>query len=131
MKTLQTIAATATLLAGFAVSLPAREHYQGDFTNHARELVGRTQNDLRAAADFERHKGKQIDRYENAQKHLSDFDRRISRGDFDKDKLDTAIDDVKNVVDHNTLAPQERDELRRDLADLRGLRSEYDHIRHE
>jgi len=71
----------------------------------ARILIDRTQNDLRRAEEFERHKGKEISRYDNALKHLSDFDRAFTKGHFEKDKLDSAIDDVKNVVENNTLDP--------------------------
>ncbi len=92
----------------------------------ARAAVDRTQNDLRRAEDFERHKGKEVSRYDNAQKHLSEFDRDFTRGHFDKDKLDTAIDDLKNVVDHNTLNPEDRDALGADLRDLRVMRAEHD-----
>ena len=50
------------------------------------------------------------------------FDRELARGNFDKDKLDQAIDDVKNVVENNTLSPRDRDVLAEDLRDLRELR---------
>lgn len=90
-----------------------------------RRAIDRTQNDLRRAEEFERrHGGKEVERYTNAQKHLSDFDRNYSKGHFDKDKLDTAIDDLKNVVDHNTLSPEDRDALVADLRDLREVRAE-------
>ncbi len=89
-----------------------------------RVTVDRTQTDLRRAQDFERQHGKEITRYANAQKHLSDFDRDFTRGHFDKGKLNTAIDDLKNVVDHNTLDPQNRDALTADLRDLRVMREE-------
>jgi len=92
----------------------------------ARATVDRAQNDLRRAEDFERRKGKEVSRYDNAQKHLSEFDRNMTRGHFDKDKLDTAIDDVKNVVEHNTLNPEDRDALSADLRDLRVMRAEHD-----
>jgi hypothetical protein len=91
-----------------------------------RAVVDRTQNDLRRAEDFERTHGKEISRYDNAQKHLSEFDRDFTRGHFDKGKLDTAIDDLKNVVDHNTLNPEDRDALSADLRELRMLRAEHD-----
>jgi hypothetical protein len=91
-----------------------------------RGVIDRTQNDLRQAEDFERHHGKEVDRYQNAQRHLSEFDRNFTRGHFDKGKLDTAIDDVKNVVDHNTLNPEGRDALDRDLRDLRTVRAEHE-----
>jgi hypothetical protein len=65
-------------------------------------------------------------RYENAQKHLADFDQGLSRRQFDKGRLDTAIDDVKNVVDGNPLSPDAKQELSRDLAELRDLRERFD-----
>jgi hypothetical protein len=65
---------------------------------------------------------KERERYDNAMKHLSEFDRDLSRNKFDKGKLDEAIEDVKNVVEHNTLEPGLRDALSQDLSDLRALR---------
>jgi len=121
---IRTILATAALLCGLAVGASAQEH--------ARGVIDRTLNDLSRAANFERHHhGNEADRYENASKHLSDFDREFTRGHFDKDKLDTAIDDVKNVVEHNTLEPSDRDALRADLSSLRGVREEHDRLRHD
>jgi hypothetical protein len=90
--------------------------------DRARSLVGRVQNDLHRAERFSRPDGKERERFDNAQRHLSQFDAKLSRNEFDKDKLDEAIDDVKNVVENNTLAPRGRDELRRDLTDLRQMR---------
>jgi hypothetical protein len=121
---IRTILAATVLLCGLAAGASAQEH--------ARAVIDRTQGDLRRAADFERrHHGTQADRYENAQKHLSDFDREMTRGHFDKDKLDTAIDDVKNVAEHNTLEAADRDALRADLGNLRAVREEHDRLRHE
>ena len=83
----------------------------------ARSLVGRVQNQLRRTERFSQPEGKERERIQNAQRHLSEFDRKLSRGEFDKDKLDEAIDDVKNVLDHNTLPPEGRDDLSRSLED--------------
>jgi hypothetical protein len=115
--------ATAALLSGLAVTMPAQEHRIQD---RERSLIDRTQDDLRRAADFERHNGKETSRYENAQKHLSDFDRELTRGHFDKGRLDDAIGDMKDVMDHNTLDPAGRDALQRDLGDLRVMRDDHD-----
>ncbi|HWF07477.1 MAG TPA: hypothetical protein VG297_03380 [Bryobacteraceae bacterium] len=116
--------AAAVLLCGLTAGVSAQEH--------ARGVIDRTQTDLQRAADFERHRhGTEVERYENAQKHLSDFDREFTRGNFDKGKLDTAIDDVKNVVDHNSLNPADRDALRDDLSNLRSMREEHDRLRHD
>jgi hypothetical protein len=62
----------------------------------------------------------------DARKHLTDFDQSLSRRQFDKGRLDTAIDDVKNVVDGNPLSPDAQQELSRDLAELRDLRERFD-----
>ena len=90
--------------------------------DHARDLVSRVQNDLQKAADFTRNNGKERERYENVQHHLSEFDRELRRDHFDKDKLDTAIDDLKNVVKNNSLEGHDRDALASDLSDLRTMR---------
>lgn len=89
---------------------------------HARDLVSRVQEDLQRAADFTRNNGKERVRYENVQHHLSEFDRELRRDHYDQGKLDTAIDDLKNVVKNNTLESHDRDALASDLSDLRTLR---------
>jgi hypothetical protein len=108
------------LLGAFAGSFLGVASGQG--RRDARELVDRVQDDLQRAADFTRNNEKERERYHNAQHHLSEFDRKLRDGHFDKDKLDAAIDDVKNLVEHNTLESRDRDELARDLADLRVMR---------
>src|SRR5258708_2153025 len=91
----------------------------------SRALIDRTQQDISRSLEFERHKGKEISRYDNAQHHLSDFDRELTRGHFDKGKLDQAIDDVKNLVEHNSLDPDLRDAITSDLRELRVMRAEH------
>lgn len=111
-------AAKQVLLAigGFGLVAYAQER------GHSREIVDRVQADLEHAADFTRNNGKENERYHNVQHHLSEFDRELRRGHFDKDKLDAAIDDLKNVVKNNTLEARDRDALAADLSDLRTLR---------
>jgi len=106
------VVATLTGIAGYA---------QGRYDN-ARVLVNRVSENLRRAEHFTPPNGKEKERYFNAQHHLSQFDKELARGRFDKDKLDQAIDDVKNVVDNNTLSPEHRDALSQDLRDLREMR---------
>lgn len=95
----------------------------------ARNLVQRVQEDLRKASEFAggtpgiKKDRKQIERWENAQRNLSEFDKRLSKGKYDKGKLDHSISGVKDVVDHNTLSSADRDALNRDLADLRQFRA--------
>jgi len=108
----------ALLLAGLSLAAQGMD---------PRALIDRTQQDISRSLEFERHKGKEVVRYDNAQHHLSEFDRELTRGHFDKGKLNQAIDDVKNLVDHNTLNPELRDDLTADLRDLRVMRAEHDH----
>jgi hypothetical protein len=108
----------AFLLFGLVSQAPAQDNLYGN----ARSLVERVQKDLHHAARMDQEREKHRERYDNAEHHLSDFDRELARNHFDKGKLDTAIDDVKNVVENNTLDPQARDILTQDLRDLRNLR---------
>lgn len=66
------------------------------------------------------------DRYDNALRHLHQFQDRLRRRDFDKGKLDQAIEDVQNVVDHNRIDRRAKDVLWRDLSALREFRARYD-----
>jgi hypothetical protein len=92
----------------------------------AREIINRVNEDLKRAAYDARqgNKGKdERDRVDKAQHRLSDLDQRLSKGKYDKGKLDDLISSVRDVVEHNTLAPATRDALRADLSDLERIRS--------
>jgi len=108
------------LIASLVLPVYAQKGYYSD----VRALVGRTQTDLRQALDLVRRNGKELQRIDFAQRHLSQFDRALSKRKWDKEKLDAAIDDLQNVIDHNTLEPEDRDRLAADLRDLRDLRRE-------
>jgi hypothetical protein len=108
-------------LATLLILVAAGAYAQGRYRN-ARGLVEHVQRNLRHSEDLTPPNEKERERYHNAQHHLSEFDRKLSEGQFDKDKLDAVIDDVKNVVEHNTLAVDDRDKLARDLGELRELR---------
>lgn len=93
--------------------------------SRARGLVAQTHHDLRSISRRETYSGKERERYQNALRHLSDFDRALAKGHYDKDRLDTAIDDINNITKNNTLGPNERDALLADLRSLRDLRAEW------
>ena len=66
-------------------------------------------------------------RYDNALRHLGEFQDRLQRRGFDKEKLDQAIEDVQNVVDHNPMDRRAKDVLWHDLGALRSMRVRYQH----
>ena len=90
--------------------------------DEARQTISRTQTDLERAASFHANKNDR-ERYKNAQQHLSKLDRHLAKGKFDKDTMDSAIEDIQNILDHNTLQSQDRDALMQDISQLRAIRS--------
>jgi hypothetical protein len=87
--------------------------------------VDRTIHDLERLAQRSGryNSGHERSRFDNAIRHLSEFDNRYDRGHFDKGKLDDAIGDVQNVVDHNPLDERGRRILWDDLSALRSFRA--------
>lgn len=79
--------------------------------------------DIQHTEGYTRLKGRERERIENALRHLSEFDSAFQRGKFDKDKLDKAIDDVKNLADNNAMSPEDRRLLHEDLDRLREFRA--------
>jgi hypothetical protein len=63
------------------------------------------------------------ERFDNAIRHLSQFQNQYYRGHFDKGRLDQAINDVQNIVDHNPLDDRARGMLWQDVNDLRAFRA--------
>lgn len=118
---MRSISRRGALFVTLLIAITGAAYAQGRH-GAARSLVDRVQKNLRHSEDFTPPNEKERERYHNAQHHLSEFDQKLSDGKFDKDKLDEAIDDVKNVVEHNTLSAEDRDKLTRDLGELRELR---------
>jgi hypothetical protein len=69
------------------------------------------------------------DRLTHAERQLRDFSQHWRNGRFDKGNLDSSIGSVQHVLDNNHLTGRERDELWRDVEQLRQMRASYD--RHE
>lgn len=116
----------AMLGGGALQAAPAAWHQDyGSAYPDLRSLVDRTQTDLRAAEELEANKEKARERYRKAQRFLSNFDKHLSRGKFDKGKLDDCITELKRILDNNTLQASSRDALTRDLEDLRMARDRH------
>lgn len=103
-----------------------RAYDRGDRSPQLRDLVDRTQSDLREAASLDNRKGDEHERFNDAQGHLSSFDRKLTRGKFDKGELDKSIDKINEILNKNVLQASSRDMLRRDLNDLKFARSRRD-----
>ncbi len=112
------------LLIAFTIALAPAAVAQHGRHRDARELVQHVQDDLQNVKSLGTRNDKERERLDNALKHLSDFDRNLREGKFSKDRLDEAIDDVKNVVERNTLQARDRNRLSRDLRALRDLRAD-------
>ena len=82
-----------------------------------RDIVDRTQNDLKAASGLE-HGDKQRARVQHAQDDLSKLDRKLVRGKFDTSAYKQSLGALKAILDHNTLPGSGRDALMRDMTDL-------------
>jgi hypothetical protein len=89
-----------------------------------RGIVDRAQSDLRIASDLQ-HGNKQRSRYLKAQDHLSKLDRSLAHGKYNKGALNDSIDEIKSILDHNTMQASARDALARDLTDLKIARDRH------
>jgi hypothetical protein len=116
MKALKNLTTPLLLALALTSGVSAKDSY-----SELRGLIDRIQSDLRSASGLE-HGKKQLNRYHDVQDTLSKLDRKLSKGKFDKGALDHSISDLKGVLDHNTLQPSGRDQLRQDLADLKVAR---------
>jgi septal ring factor EnvC (AmiA/AmiB activator) len=114
-----TLALVALLVVATLTAIPAAaQSYES-----ARALVQRAQDHLQQARDNDTTKtAKALERIDNAKKHLADLDRHLAKKEWNGDRLNESIDDIKNVIDNNPLLSADRDALSVDLADLRHLR---------
>ena len=129
----------AAMLSGSALVVPVQaagfQRYYGDrnYDNRGdrpswlREVIDRTQSDLREAEALEHNKNEQRERYKDAQGHLSSFDRKLTKGKFDRGELDKSIGKLRQILDKNVLQASSRDMLARDLDDLRVARAHRDY----
>src|SRR5437660_10259113 len=60
-----------------------------------RDLVARTQDDIRRSEHFAHGGHDQQERCRNAEEHLSTFDRHLTKGHYDKGELDHVIADFQ------------------------------------
>jgi hypothetical protein len=127
LYTRRTVFATTFIFLAAACTPALAQNYR--FNPEHRRPVSATLHDLQEIGSYEAgHSGShERERFSNAIRHLQQFgDRLHERGYFDKDKLDEAIGDVQNIIDHNRLPNRAREMLFRDVTELRRLRQHYD-----
>lgn len=118
-------AGSAFLGLGLFSSRTLAQEYR--YNPEHRRPVETTIHDLEEIHAHHPFGGRQRERYDNAIRHLQQFgDRLHEGGSFDKDKLDQAIGDVQNVIDHNQMGPEARERLTHDVGELRRLRQRWD-----
>ena len=119
----------ASVALGLALSVQTLyAQYPRSYEERRIGPVEATIQHIEAIGRFNRaYSRRERERYDNALRHLGQFEERARRGYFDKGKLDQAIEDVQNLVDHNPMDGRARDILWRDLGALRSLRERYDH----
>ncbi len=87
------------------------------------DAVQRTLYDLDRAYSNSRTDHHERGKFEEARRNLMAFQDHWSRGDFDKGKLDEAIENVHHLADSHHLDPRDRRVLEQDLFALRDFRS--------
>lgn len=110
----------AVILLFCLTALSFGSDHSRDFAE-MRDVVDRTQNDLKAASGLE-HGDKQRARVQHAQDDLSKLDRKLVKGKFDSSAYKQSLGALKSILDHNTLPGSGRDALMRDLSDLQATR---------
>ncbi|MEP6715781.1 MAG: hypothetical protein ABJC09_09405 [Terriglobia bacterium] len=114
------------ILVGLLLASAAMAQYGPDAVS---ALVQRVHVDLNHGYSVWNLSRGDQDRLTHAEKQLRSFAEDWRHGHFDKGDLDSSIGAVQHVLDNNRLAGRERDQLWRDVEQLRQMRAAYD--RHE
>ena len=83
------------------------------------EVFDRAQSDLSRAAQHSYDRR----RIEHAQREISNFQRKLSYGHFSSRDLDKAINATDDVFRRGAIAPPDRDNIYRDLENMRAFRA--------
>lgn len=113
------------LLLTLALGAPVITAQTYRYNPEHRRPVDATIHHLQEIAARNTYSAREQKRYDHALTHLSQFAERLHEGYFDKGKLDSAIGDVRTIINNNPMDDKARATLNRDLAELRHLRSDY------
>jgi hypothetical protein len=90
-------------------------------------LVDQVHTDLNHAYTVFHFSGEDRERLNKAEKECREFAQKWEKGKFEKDQLDDAISSIQHVLDNNKLPANARDDISKDVAQLRNMRDAYDH----
>jgi hypothetical protein len=85
--------------------------------------VERSIRDLQAIYSRARVDRHEADHFRRAIGELSEFQRRAARGDFDRKRLDRALDNMDHLADARQLHPRDRAVVRSHMRELENLRA--------
>lgn len=112
---------TVSFLGMAAAALAQDRHYgREDYRRYGPNPVDRALVDLDHARAGAR--GHERDHFHQARKDLVIFRDHWARNDFDKDRLDGAIENLQKLADSRHLHPRDREMLQRDADALRDFR---------
>jgi hypothetical protein len=123
--------AVAVLLAGGVAQAQYRDRYadygrypdsRGGY-GYGNGVVGRALSDLDRAASTRYADNHERKHFDQARKDLLRFQENSSRGKFDRDRLDGAIEHLSHLAGSDRVHPRDRQMLARDANELRSLRS--------
>jgi hypothetical protein len=117
----------ATLLAA-ALLMGATTFAFGQWTRFEsprqdQALFAQARNDLDRASRYQYASHGDIKRFDAARTQLYDFSIRLDEGRYDRHQLDRAISHLEDVVEHNSLSPNDRGMLSDDLRRMRDFKA--------
>lgn len=92
------------------------DYFRGDVISRALDHVSNS----RSYSRVDHHERGHLDQ---AQRDLRIFQQHWRRGNFDKDRLDGAIENIRDLADSRQVNARERELLMRDVRDLREFRA--------
>jgi hypothetical protein len=95
--------------------------------NEVTALVDQVHTDLNHAYGVWHFSDDDRERLNRAEKDSREFAQKWAKGKFDKGQLDGVISSIQHVLDNNKMPEDARDAISKDLAQLRNMRTAYDH----
>ncbi len=125
MKTTKIALVGMLLLGTFGYAQPRNRQPDYGYGNRGGQgnVVDRVLQDLNFSTQRTRMDSRDFSRVTDISRTLQEFQYRWSRGNFDKGKLDHAIETLQHLADSNRLPQQLRSMFYRDVNDLRQFRA--------